>query len=289
MQRTTELFKNEIFFQNDLHLLVNRYSENFHAPFHAHEFIEYCYVAEGRGFHHLENEIFAVRKGMLFVIPVGAPHVFRPASSDTLGNRLIVYNCLFDMQMVEQLNIVLQEPSIREHLATLGSSSSSYFSVSDRDGSIERLMLNLYHEMSVSGMGSKTMLYTLLSQLIIAVYRQKYGEDDKSTMDMADFTQVIQYLEHNLSEKITLAELARISQWSSRHLQRMFHKHTGQSFGTYLKNLRVHKSCELLRTSGHKINMIAELVGYRDIDSFNAVFKKIVGQTPIAYRKLYRS
>lgn len=57
------------------------------------------------------------------MIPVGAPHVFRPASSDTLGNRLIVYNCLFDMQMVEQLNIVLQEPSIREHLATLGSSS----------------------------------------------------------------------------------------------------------------------------------------------------------------------
>lgn len=290
MNHTTQLFKGEVFFQNNLHLWVNRYTEDFTVPFHAHDFIEYCYVAEGKGFHHIERETLPVSKGLLFAIPVGVSHVFRPTSPDSLGNPLIVYNCLFDAHMVNHLSVVLQDPPILEHLTELQNSTSSYFSVFDREGSIESLMQKLYREMSVPSIGSTTMLHTLLSQLVVTVYRHKYTEANKPDMQVAnDFDQVIQYLEQHLHEAVTLSDLARISKWSIRHLQRMFQQHTGQSFGSFVQNLRVQKSCELLRGSEHKISSIAELVGYRNIDSFNAVFKKIVGKAPTEYRKLYRS
>lgn len=284
MKRTVQLFKSDTFLQNNHHLLVSRYTEDFNVPFHSHDFIEYCYVAQGRGFHHIEHESIPVRKGMLFAIPVGTSHVFRPASPDLLEDPLIVYNCLFDTHMVNQMSVILQDPLFQEHLASLGNSISSYFSVIDQDGSIENIMLNLYREMFVSAIGSRAMLRTLLCQLVVAVYRLKYADADKSTREVADFAQVIQYLENNFNESITLNDLARVSRWSNRHLQRMFHRHTGQSFGSFLQNLRIHKSCALLRGTSHKISVIAELVGYRDIDSFNNVFKKIVGQTPKEYR-----
>ncbi|WP_199619412.1 AraC family transcriptional regulator [Paenibacillus alkalitolerans] len=289
MKQAAQLFKGETFLQNNLHVLVNRYTEDFLVPFHSHDFIEYCYVSEGSGFHHIVQEKIPVRKGMLFVIPVGIPHVFRPSSYDSLRDPLIVYNCLFDAQMMDRLSLFLHDLPLREHLASLGGSGSTYYSVFDSDGSIEGLMQNMYRELSVPGIGSTTMLHTLLSQLVVKVYRQKYGDVDKSITEAADFSQVIQYIENNISEAITLTDLARMSRWSSRHLQRKFVRHTGQSFGSYLQNVRVNKSCELLRNTEHKITTVAELVGYRDIDSFNAVFKKIVGQSPMSYRKHFRS
>lgn len=82
MKMSVELLKSESFLNLPLQLFVNRCSENFVMPFHTHDFIEYSYVAEGKGFHHIGDDIVPVNKGMLFVIPVGIPHVFRPISTD---------------------------------------------------------------------------------------------------------------------------------------------------------------------------------------------------------------
>jgi len=284
MNRINKVFQSQFFLLNNLHMSVNRFTEDFTVPFHEHDFIEYCYVAEGIGFHHIEQETFPVHKGLLFVIPVGVAHVFRPATPDQSSKPPIVYNCLFDNHLADELSSFQEQP-IQEHLSSLGSKTSSYFSVFDRDGSIESIMLQLYREMSVKETGSKTMLYALLSQLIVTVYRIKYGQEENVANESADFNHVILYLEQNFNQAISLSEVSRFSGWSSRHLQRLFQKHTGQSFGSFLQNLRIRKSCEMLRSSSLKIGLISELVGYRSIDSFNVAFKKTVGLTPTEYRK----
>lgn len=289
MTKPRKLFKSESFFQNNLHLFVNRFSEDFNVPYHSHDFYEYCYVAEGKGFHHIANETIPVNKGMLFAIPIGTPHVFRPSTPNSTGNQLIVYNCLFDEHMLEQLSVYLQDPPILKSLVYLGNSDATYFSIFDRDGLLESLITKLHREMSVPGVGSTTMLYTLLSQIVVTVYRIKHCDADKQTAEISDFDQVLQYVEQHLSEKIILSDLERICRWSNRHLQRKFLQHTGQSFGSFLQIARVKKSCDLLRETHYKVSMIADLVGYRNTDTFNAVFKKVVGQSPTAYRKLHRT
>jgi AraC family L-rhamnose operon transcriptional activator RhaR len=283
-----KLFRSEHFLQNNLHLYVNRYTEDFIVPFHSHDFFEYCYVAEGKGYHHVDNETIPVHKGMLFAIPIGTAHVFRPSTPELKGNQLIVYNCLFDKQMLTQLSIYLQEPQIVDSLMSLGNANAAYFSVFDRDGSLEDLITKLYREMSVPIAGSTSMQYALLSQIVIMVYRLKHCEMDNHTNEISNFDHILQYVEQHLSDKLTLADLERISRWSNRHLQRKFMQHTGQSFGSYLQHLRVRKSCELLRNTHHKVRTIAELVGYNSTDTFNAVFKKVVGQSPTIYRKSQR-
>ncbi|MGR6544385.1 helix-turn-helix domain-containing protein [Paenibacillus tundrae] len=289
MKSAIELFKSEFFLNNNLKLYVNRCSENFDAPFHAHDFVEYCYVAEGKGFHHIGEDVIPVHKGMLFVIPIGIPHVFRPSSPNLSVTPLIIYNCLFNAELTPTLNMIIQEQTIRDHLKHLELNEMPYVHVIDRNQQIEDMMIRLYKESSLLDAGSSTMLYTLVSQLVVTTYRQ-YQQDYKQThSNTDDFEHVLRYLNHHIHERIRLRDLVHISSWSEKHLGRLFLKHTGQTFGSYLQHLRIQKSCELLKSSQHNVSLIAELVGYRDVDTFHAVFKKITGTTPHMYRKSYTS
>ena len=53
----------------------------------------------------------------------------------------------------------------------------------------------------------------------------------------------------------------------------------------YLTGLRMQKAKELLKTTTFKIYEISEMVGYRNVESFNRVFKKYYEISPLQYRK----
>ena len=164
-----------------------------------------------------------------------------------------------------------------------------YISVVDHNDRIEELMVKLYRESSVPGIGSSTMLYTLVSQLVLMTYRQLYQKEHDEENHSTGFDYILHYLKQHVSTRIRMSDLVRVSGWSEKQIGRMFLRHTGQTFSSYLQHLRIQKSCELLKGSQHKVSLIAELVGYRDMDSFYAAFRKITGETPLAYRKKSRA
>lgn len=293
MNMSVEHFKSESFLNHARKLFVNRCAEDFVLPFHTHDFIEYSYVAEGRGFHHIGEDIVPINKGMLFVIPIGIPHVFRPASTNATKAPLIIYNCLFNADLIYNLKSILREEEIVQHLIDLEQNRQPYISITDPSGRIEELMVQLYREFSVPGLGSLTILDTLVIQLIISTYRrlqQEIHHDSSDNQQMPpDFEVILNYLQQHIAERIYMKDLVQISKWSERQIGRMFVRHTGQTFGSYLQHLRIRNSRELLKHSGHKVSMIAEMVGYRDMDSFHAAFRKITGETPLAYRKKSRA
>ncbi|SFE22182.1 AraC family transcriptional regulator, L-rhamnose operon transcriptional activator RhaR [Paenibacillus algorifonticola] len=289
MKKPVQWFKGDQFFGNQLPILVNRYPEDFKVPLHAHDFIEFNFVAEGKGFHHIGDDIVAVSKGLFFMIPVGVPHVFRPTSPDPSQHPLIVYNCLFAPQLLHGMSAMFMfDPLLAHYLDELQNGQATYHSIQDHDGSIEKLLVAMYQEFSFSAAGASTYLYTLLVQLVITIHRLRSDDHPLKIKDVSHFNMLIQFMEQHVHEELTLAKLATRSGWSVRHLQRLFLQHTGQTFGSYLNQLRIQKSCEHLRLTQLKISTIAEMVGYSHIDSFNALFKKRVGQTPGQYRKQFR-
>jgi AraC-like DNA-binding protein len=284
MKRSGEKLEGD-FFPKNLHLYINRATETFQMPLHFHEFIELAYVAEGMGFHYIENDKQRVHKGQLFVIPIGVSHVFRPSSNNPLTDPLIVNNCVFTPEMVDIIAPFIIEAPIVAHLKGFKDKNIASYSVYDIDTSIEKLFASLYREFSICQSGSSTYLHTLLIQLIVTIYRMKNDEIKIPLSKPTQFLHVLRYMEQYYSEELTLSKLSEKFQWSERHLQRLFPQHTGQTFNRYIQSLRIQKSCERLRNSQLKISFIAEEVGYKDIDSFNAVFKRIIGSTPGSYRK----
>jgi AraC family L-rhamnose operon transcriptional activator RhaR len=288
MKQSKEMLKEEQFFDDNMLLFVNRATESFQMSLHSHEFIELAYVAEGKGFHHVENEVQSIHKGQLFMIPVGVPHVFRPSSMDALKTPLIVYNCIFSLQLIDSLTSFITDKPIIAYLQGLKEETLTYHHVFDADGTIEKLFLSLYREYSFQQSGSFTFLKTLLLQLIVTIHRLENFQFHKPINKPAQFLQIIQYMEQTFAEELTLSLLTGLFQWSERHLQRLFKQHTGQTFNHYLQNLRIQKSCELLRHSQLNISMVAEAIGYKDMKSFNKLFKRIVGLAPSSYRQQFK-
>lgn len=288
MKQPKQTLKGERFFPHNLMLYVNRATEAFSLPQHEHEFIELAYVMEGRGFHYVENKVERISPGQLFVIPIGVSHVFRPASADVAKEPLIIYNCIFTDELIESfIPFVIDKPIIT-FMKELIEEGLRYYAVSDVDAAMEKLFLSLYREYSLQQSGSSTYLNSLFLQLIITMYRFKHNEIKALPSKQDRFVQVLLYIEQNYAMELTLSHLTEQFQWSERHFQRLFKQHTNQSFHSYLQSLRIRKSCEQLRNSQLKISRIAESVGYKDINSFIGLFKRMIGQTPSSYRQQFK-
>ncbi len=273
------------FIRNQAMLSINRVAEAFELSQHTHEFIELAYVGEGKGFHYIENEVRPAARGQLFVIPIGVSHVFRPSSADAVKEPLVVYNCIFSPRLIDSLLPFVTDDPIRSYMKELQREKISHDAIADADNGIEALFLTMYREYGLPQEGSSTFLRSLLLQLILTIYRLKHREREEVPGKNDRFVQVLQYIERHSSESLTLSRLTESFQWSERQLQRLFKRHTAQTFHHYLQGIRIRKSCEKLRNADLTISSVAESVGYRDANSFISHFKKIVGQTPGSYRK----
>ncbi len=95
---------------------------------------------------------------------------------------------------------------------------------------------------------------------------------------------VLEKMKTKLSEDLTLKLLAEEVYLNPTYLGRIFKQETGESFSSYLINLRIEKAKELLRNPALKIYEVCEQVGYNDPAHFTHVFKKSVGITPQEYK-----
>lgn len=57
------------------------------------------------------------------------------------------------------------------------------------------------------------------------------------------------------------------------------------TFRNYLNNIRIQKAIILLTSTDHKIIDVAYECGFTSENAFKNSFKKIVGITPVSYRK----
>jgi len=83
----------------------------------------------------------------------------------------------------------------------------------------------------------------------------------------------------------SLVTLAKVSGMSRTSFSNHFKALVGDTPLTYITKWRVLQARELLKETSHSVGEIAERVGYQSEAAFNRVFKKMVAQTPLRYRK----
>lgn len=64
------------------------------------------------------------------------------------------------------------------------------------------------------------------------------------------------------------------------HLSRVFRTEMGMSFNRYLTQIRMKKAMELLQSGEYKLYEIAEMVGYKNYESFSRTFKEYYDMPP---------
>lgn len=96
---------------------------------------------------------------------------------------------------------------------------------------------------------------------------------------------VIKFMNNNLSRKISLEELAKVSNFSKYHFCRVFSSIVGMTPYSFLNRRRLNTSVEYLLNTDKTVLEISMLCGFDSASSFNQAFKKLYGSTPGDVRK----
>ena len=96
----------------------------------------------------------------------------------------------------------------------------------------------------------------------------------------------ILFMKNNLRVNLTLEIIASESGLSPSHFSTLFRKKTGRSPMDYFINLKIQHACHVLDTTKMRIKEVSQYLSYDDPYYFSRIFSKIMGISPIAYRKL---
>lgn len=133
-------------------------------------------------------------------------------------------------------------------------------------------------------------LRTALSAHLIANYsgRQREPPVRLSALDEHRLKNVVDFIEANLFEAMTLASLAEVACLSPFHFARTFRLATGTTPHRYVIERRIEVAKHRLAQGSGTLFEIALDTGFGSQANFNRVFRKATGFTPGAYRTAHK-
>lgn len=97
--------------------------------------------------------------------------------------------------------------------------------------------------------------------------------------------ELIQFVQKNIDQKLTLEDLADVAGYSPFHIHRIFRAYVGETLGSFIQRLRMGKAIESLINGEKTITEIAFDSGYQTPAAFTKAFKHIFFTTPSQVRK----
>jgi len=95
----------------------------------------------------------------------------------------------------------------------------------------------------------------------------------------------LEYIEENVADEISLAQLSEMVRLSPHHFCRAFRQSIGQPPGRYHGHRRIARAKALLGSSMQSVTEIGLSLGYSETSSFTAAFRRATGITPTAFRR----
>ena len=98
----------------------------------------------------------------------------------------------------------------------------------------------------------------------------------------------IRFISQRYAERITNEDLAKVCGLSVRAFERQFHAAYTSSPHDYIRGLRVRMSCSPLVFTRKTLAEVATEFGFADQSHFTKEFRRIMGETPRAYRHRFQ-
>ena len=99
---------------------------------------------------------------------------------------------------------------------------------------------------------------------------------------------VVNYIQHHISQPITVENMAEALFMSRPYLSRKFKEETGESLTDFILYEKTEEAKRLLRYSDKPITAISSYLGFSSPSHFSRVFKAHVCLTPGEYREKHQ-
>jgi AraC family transcriptional activator of pobA len=256
---------------------------------HWHDSYEIIDVIHGQAVFHIDSRPYEAQAGDLLFIPSGALHVGYSMADENLEYVAIVYHPSFmRLTLPNTAQETYIEPFLdgRAQLPTLLSvedPSSDLYRRLIRAITAENEQQNVAYQLIVKY--NFQLLYAHLSRRYLPASLTEYPVPARYN---DSFKPLIQYIEANISNPLSVTQAARMVNLNPYHFCRTFKKLTGRTFVDFVNGCRVNEADRLLRESAWNVTEIAERIGCGNANYFTKLYKKYKGYPPSKSRTINR-
>ena len=254
--------------------------------------IEIDLVVAGGGIHQIANQSIPCTKGDIYVLQPDVPHGFFTKES---GEAMEIRRLFFDPAGWFGGEIINPENSRFCYGVFSDGSMIAYAMLNTKtQNEVVSLFDRIAAELGDPKPEWLDSVRSYLTLLLITVGRYvNRAIKNLPSFSPKEWKTVFAILErtHESLEdpELTLGLIAKESYSSTSKLSRAFKKITGRTFSEYLKDLRLKRSCEMLRDTELNVEEIVRACGLRDLPSFYHSFHSYTGMTPNQYRNTYNN
>lgn len=240
---------------------------------HTHRHYEIYYLTEGSRRYFQKNRFFVLRKGDFVIISPDTLHYTASSSSDNH----------------ERILLNFTEEYVPTEIKAFTDALCGKVCVSipeEKREMIEEIFSRIAAEYGRADKYSDFVKKALLSELLINVLRIEAGTENViESSEESGIDGLLEYINVNLSNDITLEDAAVYAGFSKSHFSKKFKEMTGFTFGNYLHLQRLLKACRLLEKTQESVSAIADECGFMSSGYFSTVFKNHFSMSPLEYRK----
>ncbi len=238
---------------------------------HLHPWYEFYYLYSGDLAYFVDGKIFTITKGDLIVIPPNTMHK-SIAHEHTKRTRLLI----------SLHNGFLDGFDKRTTLLPLPSAGVFHLGKKTRLQELIELLFSEYQEGK-----NPLMIKAMLFEFLILLSREESveGVAEERVPFSASVGEILHFISDEYATDITLSSVAERFYMHPSYLSRIFKKNTGFHFSEYISKYRVQKAVELFAETDKNVTEVAMATGFNSSNHFCKTFKKIMGCSPLSYKK----
>lgn len=247
--------------------------------FHFHEFDKVVLLLAGRVDYIVEGRSYALKPWDVLLVK---HHTIHKAVIDQSVpyERIIIYldGKYFRRSMPEAhlMDSFDQADRSGQHLLTP--------SVSQRQ-EIQRVLSAYEASAGDEGVGAPALRETFIIQLLIHISRMTASSTQpRESQYDPKIQQVLSYINENLTEELSVEQLAEQAYLSKYHFMRLFKAQTGSTVHAYVRQKRLLHAARLIR-EGTSVGKAAADSGFGDYSAFHRAFRESFGISPGSLKK----
>jgi len=233
-------------------------------PPHFHKNGYFSFLMDGQINETINNHSYLRTPGMVVYHPADTPHV----------NALISRQAtLFNIECVEIDKRILNFPS---------NFHDAHIIFDER---IVKLLRSIFNDIN-----RKIDHIQICNKVHDLYLKCEKSNCKKKFFDRPDWLKfLLNFINRNYSESITLEHLAEIVNKHPVHISRSFKKYMLCTVSAYIMKIRIEKASQIIRNEQPVLAQLAYDMGFADQSHFSRVFKKYVNVSPSLYKKMFLS
>ncbi|MFB9330394.1 helix-turn-helix domain-containing protein [Paenibacillus aurantiacus] len=260
-------------------------SSHTELPEHFHDWYEIVHIHAGSGTFFIDQTLYDVKPGDLFLIPGDTIHRALPDAADP-----VVATSLYFSPLLIPPNIYGDGFSYLDAFEQSKLVKQYQLDTRTYRDTIEQQFERIEEELSEKRPGCRQAVQLALQHLLLVLARHTTPANAVASVPAGHvwpwIGQALQYIEEHLFADIHLPQLAREAAVSPSHFSRVFKQLTGMNVTEYILTKRILSAKELLSRTDDKISDIAAQCGFESLPYFHKKFKAVTGSTPSRFRRL---